>query len=181
MEATFLNTKNLKLQLISAKEMQALFETEDKEFIFKEMGFTTEAQYQRELQRFQLGFTTNKRPFLMFNVIDKNTNIILGTCGFHNWVKEHFRSEIFYGLYRDEDKRKGIMSEALKAVLEYGFTTMQLNRIEACIYHENTASLALAEKYNFVFEGNLRGHYFYENEFTDSMHFSLLKSDYELK
>jgi [ribosomal protein S5]-alanine N-acetyltransferase len=181
MESKQLETKRLLLKRITPLELNKNFETQDKEFIFNEMGFTNDVQYERELIRFQNGYTINKRPFLHFNIIDKNTNTILGTCGFHNWVQEHFRSEIFYGLYRDENKRKGFMAEALEAMLEYGFTAMQLNRIEACIHHENMASLALAAKFNFVLEGNLRGHYFYENEFTDSMCFSLLKNEFENK
>ena len=41
------------------------------------------------------------------------------------------------------------MSEALSAILAFGFGEMELNRIEAFVMPENTASINLLEKLGF--------------------------------
>ena len=47
------------------------------------------------------------------------------------------------------------MTEALAAVIDFGFKEMELNRIEAVIMPENTASINLLEKLGFRKEGLL--------------------------
>ena len=73
------------------------------------------------------------------------------------------------------------MTEALKPIIEYGFETMKLNRIEACIYKDNEASLSLIRNLGFTYEGNLRQHYCSQGEFSDSMLFSLLAREYNIR
>jgi ribosomal-protein-alanine N-acetyltransferase len=75
----------------------------------------------------------------------------------------------------DEDfKRKGLMTEAVGAIIDFGFGKLHLNRIEALVGAENTASLRLMEKFNFVQEGVLRQHYFTGDKFEDSVVFARL-------
>ena len=50
-------------------------------------------------------------------------------------------------------KKKGLMTEALKAVLNYGFTELKLHRIEALIDAQNEPSLKLLLRYGFSKEG----------------------------
>lgn len=49
--------------------------------------------------------------------------------------------------------RKGYMREALAAVTQYAFTTMDLSRIEAACLPENKPSRALLESSGFKYEG----------------------------
>ncbi|OLP64726.1 hypothetical protein BACPU_23160 [Bacillus pumilus] len=72
----------------------------------------------------------------------KGDSTIIGSCGFLNLKKQHRRAEIGYELHHDY-WRKGIMSEAIAAVLRYGFQEMNLNRIEAIIDPGNTSSVQL--------------------------------------
>jgi len=51
---------------------------------------------------------------------------VIGWCGFHTWYTDHHRAEIGYGIYKDEFKKQGFMTEALEAVLEYGFENFYL-------------------------------------------------------
>src|SRR5690606_40551856 len=57
----------------------------------------------------------------------------------HTWFPDHCRAEIGYSLMQETDRRKGYMSEAIKEVLNYGFTVMNLNRVEALIAPDNIA------------------------------------------
>ena len=50
------------------------------------------------------------------------------------------------------------MSEALTAILDYGFDVMDLNRVQVLAMPRNARSLRLAERLGFVREGVLREH-----------------------
>jgi [ribosomal protein S5]-alanine N-acetyltransferase len=178
MQNHIIRTPRLSLKIFTVAQLQSVFDTNDKQLIIATMGYAIEAKYQKELAKYQQGFINGKRPFLFFQIIKKETNEIIGGCGFHNWILEHRRAEIGYDLYKDEYKQQGFMSEAIPTVIDYGFREMKLNRIEACVYKDNMASLAIIKKNNFEYEGNLRQHYFNDDQCTDSMLFSLLKEDY---
>lgn len=105
------------------------------------------------------------------------TNKVIGTCGYLNYEKEHNRIEIGYDLNPDY-WGKGVMQEALSAIIHFAFTSMGINKIEAKIEPENTASIKLLEKLNFSQEGLLRQHEFEKGKYVDLVIFSLLKSDY---
>ncbi len=71
--------------------------------------------------------------------------------------------------------RRGIMTEALEAVIEFGFERMGLNRIEAVVFVENVASHRLLEKLRFEREGVLRDYEFLKGRFVDMVMYSLLR------
>jgi len=58
----------------------------------------------------------------------KETNPLIGTCGVHLINQNHKRAEVDYEL-DDTYWGKGYASEALQAILTYGFETMQFIRI----------------------------------------------------
>ncbi len=55
-----------------------------------------------------------------------------------------------------EHRRRGYMSEAVSAILNFGFTDLELHRIQAYVDPENKSSRALLEKLGFECEGILR-------------------------
>lgn len=81
---------------------------------------------------------------------------ILGWCGFHSWAKQHRRAEVFYSLKHEEDKRKGLMSEALESILDFGKDEMNLRRVEAFIATNNPASFKLVQKFGFQKEAEIK-------------------------
>lgn len=105
----------------------------------------------------------------------KGADMLIGTIGFYRLKKEHYRGEVGYmlapGLWR-----RGIMSEALDAVVRYGFDTVGFHSIEAVTAPENTASNTLLERNGFVQEGLFKENYFFEGRFYDSAVWSKLGS-----
>lgn len=98
---------------------------------------------------------------------------LIGHIGFWRVVKEHHRAEIGYFLHPDH-WGQGVISEALTAVLDFGFRQLQLHTVEANIHPANKASERLLLKQGFVQEGYLRQNYFFRGEFSDTALFSLL-------
>ena len=70
------------------------------------------------------------------------------------------------------------MSEAIKAILTFGFGEMGLNRVEAKVLVGNVSSARFLEKLGFQQEGVLREYELVQRAFKDLMMFSLLKKDY---
>ena len=78
-----------------------------------------------------------------------NTNSkMIGTICYWNFSDDRLKAEIGYALHPDFHG-KGLMSEAMKSVLEYGFGELQLTDIEAFTHCENEASKNLLMKHGF--------------------------------
>ncbi len=99
---------------------------------------------------------------------------IIGTIGYHRIEKEHYRAEIGYMIH-PEYWNKGITSEAMKTVINFGFNEMNLHSIEADINPDNAVSKKLLMKFNFIREGYFKENYFFDGEFFDTEVYSLLK------
>ena len=98
---------------------------------------------------------------------------LIGTIGFWRIEKENYRAEIGYMLaVKWQDK--GIMSEAMKEVLKYGFKEMNLHSVEANVNPANEASIRLLEKNQFIREAYFKENYFYNGKYIDSAIYSLL-------
>lgn len=102
----------------------------------------------------------------------------LGLVGLASWNKYHRRAEVGYDLAHAYWGR-GIGTEAVRAVLHYGFTQMALNRIEAATIADNHESVNLLKKLGFQLEG-IRRDYSWEEDgtFHDSCMFGLLCHEY---
>lgn len=178
MNFEIIETKRLLLKVLSANEMNFIFENYPKPEIKKILGHYSEDEYQKEENKHKNGYSSYNRSFKLFLMIDKTTNLIVGRCGLHNWNEEHKRAEVGYAMTNESYKRKGLMTEVLETVIEYGFTKMNLHRIEALVGTENVPSLKLIKKNGFVKEGLLRQHYFLNDKYVDSAVFSKLYSEF---
>ncbi len=179
MEFEILTTERLKLIAFTPEVYQYAFTTLPEEEIKKFFGHANHEAYLVEKDRFDKGMTTFNKSFLFFQLRDKNTDAFMGWCGFHTWYYTHFRAEVFYMLNNEDHRQQGLMTEALRAVLNYAFTTMNLVRVEAFVGETNIASQALLKKFGFAPEGVFRKHYHYDGENTDSLAFGLLKEEFE--
>ena len=79
----------------------------------------------------------------------KGNDKLIGSICLWNIEPELNKAEVGYSLHPDY-YNKGIMSEALQKVVEYGFATMQVTSIDAYTNKDNLASLALLKKNGFV-------------------------------
>lgn len=115
-----------------------------------------------------------KNEGINWGITLKDNSRLLGNICFWNMQLVNERSEIGYLLHADFH-RMGIMHEAMCAVLNYGFNELKLHSVEATVNPENTASIKLLEKNNFVREAYFKENYFYNGQFLDSAIYSLLK------
>lgn len=102
---------------------------------------------------------------------------LIGTCGYNYWARHNNSAEIGYDMRQDQWKN-GYTTEAVRAVLQFGFDKMRLNRVEADVLPGNHASVRVLEKLNFKEEGLLRQRGFWEGKYHDLRLFSLLRSEW---
>ena len=99
----------------------------------------------------------------------------VGTIGLWQLDKENYRAEIGYML-APPLQGKGIMYEAIKKVVDYGFRQMKLHSVEGKIDPRNIASGKLLEKAGFVQEAYFKENYYMQGGFTDTAVYSILSS-----
>jgi ribosomal-protein-alanine N-acetyltransferase len=74
---------------------------------------------------------------------------------------------------------QGIVTEAIKVVLEYGFEDLQMHSIEAVIDPENFASERVLQKNGFVKEAHILENERYDDKFIDTVIYSILKRNFK--
>jgi [ribosomal protein S5]-alanine N-acetyltransferase len=174
-----IETNRMLLKGLAPEDMNGIFERNHKPKIKEILGHRSEEDYEKEYNKYKNGYSSYNRSFMLFLMEDKASGKIIGRCGLHNWNRDHWRAEIGYAMEDESFKKQGLMSEAVEAVINYGFKMMELNRIEALVADYNTASLRLLEKNGFVREGVMRNHYYVNGVFEDSVVFSLLREEYK--
>lgn len=101
---------------------------------------------------------------------------LVGTCGFGHLWPAHARAELGYALHRGLWGR-GLMTEAVRAVIDFGFERLGLNRIDARCFVANLASARVMEKAGMRFEGILREQIHAKGSFQDLKSYSILRRD----
>ena len=119
----------------------------------------------------------NNNNVINWAITTKEDDQLIGMIGFYRMKPENYRAEVGY-ILSPEFHGKGIITEALEKVIQFGFEEMGLNSIEAVIDPENFGSEKVLLKNNFVKEGHFTEHTFFEGKFLDSVFYSLLKKNY---
>ncbi|HEY3250348.1 MAG TPA: GNAT family protein [Ignavibacteria bacterium] len=109
-----------------------------------------------------------------WGIIYKETSRLIGTIGFHVWNKPNFFAEVGYAISKNY-WNQGLMTEALNAVLDFGFNRLNLNRVEATCKLHNAASEKVMIKCGMSFEGIMKKKLFAKGEFHDLKLFAITK------
>lgn len=176
-----LETPRLLLHGITPEQYDHLFRSRSEEELRSFFGTVSEADWEKERTKHREGMVSYGKTFRTFLLQEKNGGQTIGSCGFHTWYHPHRRAEIGYALYHPELMGRGLMKEALTAVVRHGFGPMNLNRIEAFTSRENIASQRLLLGMGFREEGVMRGHYCKNGNIEDSVIFGLLQHEFDLK
>ena len=92
-------------------------------------------------------YKTNNRIFWLIWLDTK----VVGSIVLHRIVLNAHYAEIGYQL-KSKYQQKGYMSEALQAVIQFGFDRLNIKTIEAFTHRNNLPSITLLEKHHFVYQ-----------------------------
>ena len=105
----------------------------------------------------------------------ENTAVI-GSIGLE-LIPAHEQGRLSYWLGRAYWNR-GYGTEAVKSLVEYGFTRLKLHRIYAPHFHTNPASGRVLQKVGMTHEGRLREHYLRFGQRIDVELYGVLREEF---
>lgn len=111
-----------------------------------------------------------------WGIEDHATGRFIGTAGYFFWDEPHRRAELHYCLAK-EFWGQGLMTEAITAIITFGFDRMGLHRVEAKCFPDNAGSEKVLRKVGMRYEGLMREGLFAKGAFHDLKTFALLATD----
>lgn len=166
-----------KFEFTDANDMLALWVSKPEiQHLYSEPVYTTITQVNELLEKYISSYKNDN--YYRWAIVDKADGRCIGQIAYYLVdTKNHF-AEIEYCV-ATEYQNRGYMTEAVKAVVKFGFEEMELHRIQISAKEINTPSKRVIEKCGFIYEGTFRDFFYYDNSYIDRIYFSLLKSDYD--
>jgi ribosomal-protein-serine acetyltransferase len=165
----FVVNGEIELRILEVRNAEEVFKQIDKnrEYLSKWLPWAKDSNLentkefiQTELNRFakNKGFTCG--------IFYKN--VFVGCIGIHEIDWNNKKTSIGYWIGEDFQGR-GIMTEAVKSIINYSFKVLVINRIEIRACTENLKSRAIPERLGFKHEGTVRqaelnNKHFYDHE-----------------
>jgi ribosomal-protein-alanine N-acetyltransferase len=138
-------------------------------------------RWEAERKKCDIGLRSWAYSFVLFQMIDKSTGTVIGQIGYHTHNLKHAKAELGYALFDQIYSGKGLMQEALRFVLDFGFKSMKLIRVEAMTSPTNEASKKILLNAGFQEEGYLVKNYLLDGIALDSIMFGLLRDEWKIK
>jgi RimJ/RimL family protein N-acetyltransferase len=118
-----------------------------------------------------------RRETAMFGITLRETSEVIGAIGLTLHLN-HRRAELGYWI-GVPFWNCGYATEATRALIGFGFETLDLNRIYASHFSRNRASGRVMQKAGMTFEGVLREHFVRWNNPEDLVYYGILRSEWE--
>ncbi len=172
-----LSTERLLLRRMTMKDAQDVFEYSRDPEVARHVLWSAQ-KHISEAKDYIRYMTKRYRDDLpsSWGIIDKASGRLVGTIGYMAFSEENASVEVGYSLARWL-WGKGLMTEALRAVIDYTFDAMDVNRIEAQHEIDNPSSGRVMEKCGMTKEGVLRQRLYNKGEFKDVALYSILRGD----
>ena len=173
-----LETKRLTLRPISLNDIDDVFEYAKSPLVGPNAGWKPHAS-KKETEAF-VTYSIKKREFGqpgIYAIVLNGSQKMIGTIEIHTY--NQFKAEIGFVLNPDY-WGQGIIVEAAKAVIVYGFEILHLKRLQYGYFLFNIRSKRVCEKLGFTKEGILRNKFQnYNGEIIDEVIASITSEDYQ--
>lgn len=118
------------------------------------------------------------REALFFTIYHKEDKRPIGSIGFFriNWINKNANVSATIG--EPEYWGKGIVGEAAKLLIKYGFNELNFHKICAEVFNPNKRSLRVAEKLGFKKEFVAREDLFVDGVYVDMLQFAIFKDEW---
>ncbi len=174
-----LETARLRLREIRHSDAKPLLAIHGDVQAMRYFGFDaihTEEQAHRMVSHFAQ-MRQAATPAFRWGLERKADGAFLGTCGVFNWFQAWRKCALGYELGCFA-WGQGYMTEALRTVLGWTFDQLAVERVEAQVHPDNTASLKLATLLGFQVEGRLREGGFWNGRRHDLLQLGMLKREF---
>lgn len=170
--------QNLKLELIHENHAQPIFDLVDANRIHlrKWLPFVDRMQSVEFAANFVKGTMQRNKDGNEYAFVIVHNEKVIGRIGVYKIDTQNKIGEIGYWL-AENLQGKGIITKSCKAIIDFSFLDLHLNRIEIKCGTENFKSKTIPEKLNFTQEGIIRQGELLYDKFIDLNLYSLLKND----
>lgn len=172
--------ENVSLKLIEIKDAQKVFELTDKSRAYlKEwlpwLDFTTKVEdTEAFIQGCLKGYAENKS----LNAVILFKGEIAGVAGYNNINWSNKTAFIGYWL-GEEYQGNGIMTKVARALTNYAFHDLDLNKVEIRAAVENRKSRSIPERLGFVNEGSIRQAEWLYDHYVDHAVYGVLAKEWK--
>jgi RimJ/RimL family protein N-acetyltransferase len=129
-------------------------------------------------QRVAMNHLTHQGDNLMLAVETRDTSEMIGNVNLIWTSQEHAQGEIGYTLHPDH-WGNGYATEAVSAVMSYGFREIDLHRIVGTCDDRNEASRRLLERVGMRREAMFRECEWIKGEWTSQLVYAILQSEWD--
>lgn len=143
--------------------------------MYAEPIYTTKQEVKELIDKYINAY--EKDDYYRWAVILKETGECIGQIAYFLVDNKNHFAEIEYCIGTSFQKR-GLATEATKAVIKYGFNKINLHKVQICHKSINIASCRVIEKCGFVYEGALRDFFYMDGQYVDRLYYSILKSEF---
>ena len=171
-----LETERLLLRMWSKKDAEELYSYAKNPNVGPAAGWKPHESVGESKQIIETVFLNN----MAWAVVDKKSGRVIGSIGFEaDKYRPNINSkEMGYSL-AEEYWGKGLMTEAAKTLIKYGFEVLNLDVIMIGTSENNMRSRRVIEKCGFTYEGTLRRAYrIYDNSIKEVRCYSMLREEY---
>jgi len=170
--------KNITLKEVGLEDVETIFNTIDSEheYLKEWLPFveeTTDISYTHTYVESLLNSPINE---LVCIILYKNK--FVGIVGTKDSDLGNKKTEIGYWL-SENYQGNGIMTKSCTALINFLFTTLEINRIQLKAATKNYKSQRIAEKLGFKKEGIERDGELHKHEFVDLVVYGLLKNEWQ--
>ncbi len=144
--------------------------------LYSEPTYKTKEAVKELLQKYISSYDNN--DYYRWAIISKENNECIGQIAFFLVNSNHHFAEIEYCI-GSNFQCKGLATEATKAVIAYGFTEMNLHKVQICHKSINIPSKRVIEKSGCTYEGTLRDYFYMDGKYVDRLYYSILRSEFE--
>ncbi|RYD57890.1 MAG: N-acetyltransferase [Sphingobacteriales bacterium] len=148
-------TERLLLRKITIADKPWIYQGLSHEDVIKYYGVSYDSLEATQVQMDWFESLEREGTGIWWAICSTDNNTFYGAGGLNSLSEKHRKAEVGFWLL-PEHQGKGIMTEAMPLILEYGFRKLQLHRIEGIVESENEACKKAVEKLGFTYEGTMR-------------------------
>ena len=146
--------------------------------LYSEPVYTTKEEVKKLLDKYISSYKNS--DYYRWAIIDKVTEECVGQIAYFLVDSKNHFAEIEYCI-GTAFQRKGLATEATRAIIKYGFEKINLHKVQICTKTINKPSQRVIEKCGFTYEGTLRDYFFMDNKYVGRLFYSILRGEFELK
>ncbi len=173
-----LDTDRLILRAFSENDSDDIFEYASNPEVTKYLPWKTHISKNDTIDFLKMSHEMfEKQDNIDFAIEFKSDKKVVGGISIRKWNDENKCADIGYVL-SPRYWNKGIITEAIKRIIKFGFEELNVNRVEAHCDEDNIGSYKAMEKAGMKYEGTLRKKVFIKDKFVNMRFYSILKEEY---